>query len=114
MCAEQTAPGAGTSPATHGLRLSPVGSTAVDEDDLTRDETGPVRGQEGDGGGDVVGLAEPVERHLLAQPVLLQRRVGVAGPEEVGLDRARLDRVHPDAGGELTSQVSGQAVDAGL
>jgi hypothetical protein len=91
-----------------------VGPTSVDEQDLAGDEAGPVRREERDRIGDVLWLAEPSQRHLMPEPVLLLRRVRIARLEEVGIDRARLDGVDADVRRQLARQMSGETVDAGL
>src|SRR2546430_3031431 len=67
--------------------------SSVDDEDLTGDVAGLVRGQEGDRIRDILDRAEPSERNLLEEIVLelLRERVGEIGGHESGSHGVRRD-----------------------
>src|SRR5262249_52704102 len=76
---------------------------------------GAVAGEEADDAGDLVRVAEPVERHAAEHPVLLLRAVVERLLEQLRARVARGDRVHPDVRrGALGREHAGEAHDPGL
>src|SRR6476661_8473781 len=109
-----------------GASAHPPSGTAVSVkratghvDDLSGDEAGLLGDEEGDGGRDVVGLADPRHRYLLGgvRDEVLERHADPlgGGPGHVGLDEAGGDGVRGDPElAELDGEGLGEALQAGL
>src|SRR6266403_3603380 len=78
-------------------RTGSVGAvSAVDVEDVTRDEPGFVRGDEHDAVGDFLGEAEPTQRNLRRQRRLVHRSAGEAG-QHASVRGARCHGIHANA-----------------
>src|SRR5712664_879353 len=88
--------------------------SAVNVEDVTRDEPAFVRTEEYDAVGDLLGEDEPTERNLRHQGRLVLRRAGEAG-QHAGVRGAGRDGVHPNPRlGELERHRLGNAFDGVL
>src|ERR1700692_4417831 len=70
--------------------------TAVDVEDVTRDERGFVRCDEHDAVGDLLGEAESTQRNLRREGRLVLRRAGEAG-QHAGVRGAWRDGIHANS-----------------
>src|SRR6185369_670411 len=85
---------------------------AVDAQDLPGDVAGQVAGEEQHGGGDLPGLAHPLERKAVDDPF---DDLGVDLRRHIGVDEARRDRVDAHAAGaELARGGLGERDEAAL
>src|ERR1700679_3822402 len=70
--------------------------TAVDAEDVTRDEPGFIRCDEHDAVGDLLGEAQSTQRNLLCESGLVLRRAGKAG-QHAGVRWPRRDGIHANS-----------------
>src|SRR6266404_5069352 len=78
-------------------RTGSVGAvSAIDVEDVTRDEPGFVRRDEHDAIGDLLGEAETTQRNLRRQGRLVLRRAGETG-QHAGVGGAGRDGIHANA-----------------
>src|SRR5260370_40477056 len=91
---------AGLGESARSKSLRPPGSvgavSAVDVEDVTRDEPGFVRCKKDDAVGGLLGEAESTQRNLRRQGRLVLRRTGEAG-QHAGVRRARRDGIPTDS-----------------